>query len=239
MNATLIALAALVGLTVAAKPADTAQPQPLPIDGIGVAKEATLHDPAIVRVSGHYPTPLWRFDHWQTEMDGSTIKLTPYGLNQQHPDQMVAQVLLPFTLPKVLAGLKPGKYTVVVVGQNKRLSTPLTVKESSVERGFPYLDAVTVSDGVTNKEHAKVTLSGNLPDAGWQARTAEVKVGDGVVWVYPWAEKKRGGFSAEMLKPAEWSVTLPVLPAGDYRVIVVGRDREQAKPLHVGEAASV
>jgi hypothetical protein len=236
MNALLIALAGLIGLTVAAKPPDPMKPQPLPIDSLGVPKEATLHDPAIARVSGHYPTPLWRFDHWQTEMDGSTIKLTPYGINQQRPDQMVAQVLMPFTLPKALTALRPGHYTLVVNGRNKKLSAPLTVKDSEIERGFPYLDSVTGPERVAIGEHAKLTVTGNLPDSGWHAKTAEIKVGDGVIWVYPWAERKRSVFAAEMLKSAEWQVRLPVLPEGDYRIIVEGRDREQSHVLRVDPA---
>ncbi|MBC7543304.1 MAG: hypothetical protein H7338_11290 [Candidatus Sericytochromatia bacterium] len=236
MNALLIALAGLIGFAVAGNPPDAAKLEPLPIDSMGLPKDATVQKPGIARVTGHYPTPAWRFDHWKTEVDGSTIKLTPYGLNQQRPDQMVAQVLMPFNLPKVLAGLRPGKYTVVVNGSNKKLSSQLTVKEAEMERGFPYLDAAKVAEFVTTTDQAQVTVSGNLPDAGWHPLAAEVKVGEGIIWVYPWAERKRSAFAAEMLKAAEWKVRLPALPAGDYRVIVEGRDREQGLTLKVSAA---
>jgi hypothetical protein len=239
MNALLIALTGLLSFTLAAKAPEPAKPQPLPVASLGGPREASLNAPATLRVNGHFPTPLWRFDHWQMEQKGSTIELTPYGLNLQRPDQMVAQVLIPYTLPKVLTGLKPGTYTIVVAGRNKKLSAPLTVKESAVEKGFPYVDDIKVPASCPNGTHAKVIIEGNLPDAGWKPLSAEVKVGSGIVWVYPWGERKRSVFAAEVLKPHTWEVKLPVLPAGEYLVVVAGRDREHTAPLTItGPSAS-
>lgn len=233
MKALFIGLTGLVGFTLAAKAPEAPKPQPLPVASIGVPKEASQQAPATVRVTGQYPTPLWRFDHWQMEQKGSTIELTPYGLNTQTPDQMVAQVLMPFTLPKVLTGLRPGRYTIVVAGRNKKVSAPLTVKESEMEKGFPYVESIKVPASCAAGTHAKVVVEGNLPDAGWHPLSAEVKVGDGIVWVYPWGERKRSVFAAEVLKPHTWEVKLPVLQPGDYRVIVSGRDGEHTAPLTV------
>jgi hypothetical protein len=239
MHALLIALTGLLSFTLAAKAPETTKApelgkaQPLPVASMGVPKEASLNAPATVRVTGHYPTPSWQFDHWQMAQKGSTIELTPFGRNLQRPDQMVAQVLVPYTLPKVLTGLRPGKYTIVVNGKNKKVSAPLTIKESNVEKGFPYIDDITVPASCPTGTQAKVTVEGNLPDMGWKALSAEVKVGSGIVWIYPWGERNRSVFAAEVLKPHTWEVKLPVLPAGEYRVIVAGRDREHTAPLTI------
>lgn len=233
MKTLLIGLTGLVVFTLAAKPPEAPKPQPLPVTSIGVAKTASQDCPPTVRVTGYYPTPSWHFDHWQMEQKGSTIELTPYGLNALKPDQMVAQVLMPYTLPKVLTGLKPGNYTIVAVGRNKRVSAPVTVKESAVEKGFPYVDTVTVPDTCAAGKAIKVCIDGNLPDSGWHPRPAEVKVGDGNVWIYPWGERKRGVFAAEVLKPHTWEVTLPTLQPGDYQVIVSGRDGDHTHRLTV------
>jgi hypothetical protein len=235
MNALLVGLAGIVAFTVAAKAPEPAkpQPQPLPVASLGVPREASQQAPATIRVNGHFPTPAWRFDHWQMVQKGSTIELTPFGLNTQRPDQMVAQVLMPYSLPKVLPGLRPGKYTIVVAGKNKKLSSPLTVKESAVEKGLPYIDSIKVPATCPVGSKAKVQIEGNLPDMGWKALAAEVKVGDGVVWIHPWGERNRAVFAAEVLKPHTWEVTLPALASGDYQVVVSGRDAEHTATLKV------
>lgn len=208
----------------------------LSIDSIGLPRKASIADPPVLRVNGHYPTPLWQFARWEMQVKGSTIELTPYGLNRQKPDQMVAQVLIPFQLPKVLAGVRPGKYTVVVKGRNKTCRAPLELTDATIERGFPYLDEITLPKAVQAGKAATMTVKGNLPDMAWQGCPPGVKFADGIVWVYPWGERKRKVFAAEALKPTEWQVTLPTLPAGDYLVVVEGRFQTERRPLTVSPA---
>ncbi len=82
-----------------------------------------------VMVRGNLPSPAYTFDHFDVEVKGNVIEITP--LAKHDPNKIVTQVLVPFEEVCKVKNLKPGTYQVLV---NSRVETvkaksPVEVKE--------------------------------------------------------------------------------------------------------------
>ncbi|MFQ6114138.1 MAG: hypothetical protein ACE5NG_08615 [bacterium] len=71
-----------------------------------------------VTVRGNLPSPAYTFDHFDVQVKGNVIEITP--LAKHDPNKIVAQVLVPFEEVCRVKNLKPGNYQVKV---NSRVET--------------------------------------------------------------------------------------------------------------------
>lgn len=82
-----------------------------------------------VIVKGNLPNPAYTFDHFEVQVKGNVIEITP--LAKYDAGKLVAQVLVPFEEVCRVENLKPGTYEVKVNGrvQTVKAQKPVQVKE--------------------------------------------------------------------------------------------------------------
>lgn len=71
-----------------------------------------------VTIRGNLPSPAYTFDHFDVQVKGNVVEITP--LAKHDPNKIVAQVLVPFEEVCKVKNLKPGNYQVKV---NSRVET--------------------------------------------------------------------------------------------------------------------
>lgn len=79
-----------------------------------------------INVRGNLPTPAYTFDHFDIQVKGNVIEITP--LAKYDSNKIVTQVLVPFEKVCKVRNLKPGTYEIKVNGRSEAIKAKQKVQ---------------------------------------------------------------------------------------------------------------
>lgn len=106
-------------------PGDRYEYEKVYVSGVTARDTISAGESLCVRVLGGLPNTAWTFDHFENQIKGRSIRITPIGKHEPHMPGY--DVIVPFDETTVIEGLQIGTYQINVIGRFEILVDSLVV----------------------------------------------------------------------------------------------------------------